>query len=410
MKLTTRFKNAFYAFTDTQTGNLNDEIFWRPLLAGGNKGALSEITYYTCIKTLSESVAKLPLKLYKETERGVERARDLPLYNTLKLRPNRNMTATTFWATVEAIKHHRGNAYVYPYYATPTSAPELFILNNDYMQIYVDDAKIISKSGQVWYFYTEPTTGKLYKIPETDILHFKTYMSFDGITGLSVREILSATIDGADKAQTFINSMYKNGLTGKVAVEYTADLDEGHRKKLVSNIETASSAENAINFIPVPWGVKLNPLNLKLTDAQFLEIKKYTALQIAGAFGIKPNQLNDYEKSSYANSEQQQQAFMIDTMLVNLKGTEEELTTKLLSKEQVASGYFFKFNVDGILRASFAERMEGYNKARQNGWMNANEIRAKEDMPLIPDEEGGNAYLVNGNMMPLTTAKKGGEK
>ena len=409
MKLTTRAKDAFNVLIGRKAFSLNDTDFWQPLIAGSNKGALSEITYFTCIKNLSEAVAKLPLKLYKETERGVERARDMPLYNTLKLRPNRNMTATTFWATVEAIKHHYGNTYVYPYYATPVSAPELFILNNDYMQIYVDDAKIISKSGQVWYFYTEPTTGKLYKIPESDILHFKTYMSFDGITGLSVREILSATIDGADKAQSFINSMYKTGLTGKVAVEYTADLDEAHRKKLVSNIETASNAENAINFIPIPWGVKLNPLNLKLTDAQFLEIKKYSALQIAGAFGIKPNQLNDYEKSSYANSEQQQQAFMNDTMLVNLKGDEEELTTKLLSKEQIESGYFFKFNVDGILRASFAERMEGYNKARQNGWMNANEIRAKEDMPLIPDEDGGNAYLVNASMMPITTAMKGGE-
>ena len=69
--------------------------------------------------------------------------------------------------------------------------------------------------------------------------------------------------------------------------------------------------------------MKLNPLNLKLTDAQFLELKKYTALQIAGAFGIKPNQLNDYEKSSYANSEAQQQAFLTDTMLVILKGLEE---------------------------------------------------------------------------------------
>ena len=410
MKLTERFKNAVTAFKQTETHTATDDEFWRTLLPNAPKGALSEITYFTCLKTLSESVAKLPLKLYRQSEHGIEKARDLPLYNILKLRPNRNMTATTFWATVELLKHHRGNCYVYPYRKTPLSAPELMILDNNYLTVYADNAKIISDSGQIWYLYAEPTTGKIYKIPDSDMLHFKTSMSLDGITGMSVREVLRATIDGAYRGQNFVNKMYETGLTGKVGVEYTADLDEIHRKKLIKTIEAAANAENAINYIPIPWGIKLNPLNLKLTDAQFLEIKKYTALQIAGAFGIKPNQLNDYEKSSYANSEQQQQAFMIDTLLVNLKGIEEELTTKLLTEDQVRQGYFFKFNTDAILRASFAERMAGYHNARQDGWLSANDIRDKEDMTMIPEEEGGNAYLVNGNMIPITEAMKGGEE
>ena len=403
------FRNIKNNLSKKLFGGLNDEGFWRPLLAHSSKGALSEATYFTCIKVLSEAVARLPLKLYKETEKGIERARDLPMYNTLKLRPNRNMTSTVFWATVLAIQNHYGNAYVYPYYATPTSAPELMILDNNHIRIYADNAKILSKSEQVWYFYSEPTTGIQYKMPESDILHFKTTMSFDGITGLSVREMLSAMVDGASNSQKFINKMYQNGLTGKVAVEYTQDLEDNHRNKLINSFKTAVDAENAINFIPVPWGVKLNPLNLKLTDAQFLEIRKYTAAQIAGAFGVKPNQLNDYEKSSYANSEQQQQAFLNDTLLVILKGIEEELTTKLLSSKQVEDGYFFKFNADAVLRASFAERMEGYHKARNDGWLNANDIRYKEDLPLIPEDEGGNAYLINGNMVPIKTAMKGGE-
>lgn len=407
MNFFARVRNAVNAFNNT--GTLNDENFWTPIFKGKTE-YLSEITYFTCLKTMSEAVAKLPLKLYKETKNGIVKATDLPLYNTLKLRPNPNMTSTVFWAAVQAIKYHYGNAYVYPYYSSPTAAPEMFILDNNHMSVYSDNACIISPKAQVWYIYIEPTTGKVWKIPQSDILHFKTYMSFDGITGLAVKDILSATVGGALDGQKFVNNLYENGLTGKIAVEYTGDLNEGHKKRLVKILEGAIDAEKALNFIPVPDGIKLNPLNLKLTDAQFLEIRKYTSLQIAGAFGIKPNQLNDYEKSSYANSEQQQQAFLTDTMLVDLKGTEEELTTKLLSKEQIQEGYFFKFNVDVILRATFTERMEGYAKARQNGWLSANDIRLKEDMPLIPDTEGGNAYLVNGNMVPITTAMKGGEK
>lgn len=408
-KIFNRIKNSVYALTHDEHMNvsLSDEHFWTKLgIQRNNK--LSEITYFTCLKTLSEAVAKLPLKMYQETANGIQRARDKPLYRILKIRPNRNMTATTFWATVTAITYHYGNCFVYPRFEYGKSL-ELFILDSRYITVYDDNAKILTKSGGIWYIYNEPTTGKVYKFSTDEILHFKTFMTFDGIIGLSVKDVLELTINGSLDAQNFIQGLYKNGLTGKVAVEYTQDLNEKLTKQAIKTFEVAISADKSLNFIPVPNGMKLNPLNLKLTDAQFLEMKKYTALQIAGAFGIKPNQINDYEKASYANSESQQQAFLTDTLLVILKGFEEEITSKLLTDEELMDGYFFKFNVDVVLRATFTQRMAGYAQARQNGWLSANDIREKEDLPYIPDEEGGNAYLVNGNMTPIKTAMNGGD-
>lgn len=406
MKLTKRLKNAFTAFADGgETISLNDDRFWEKYGNSRNK-KISEITYFTCLKTLSEAVGKLPLKMYRETENGVERAKDKPLYNILKIRPNRNMTATSFWATVVMITYHYGNCFVYPLFRG--KEPELIILDSRYMTIYDDNARKISQFGGIWYIYSEPTTGRQYKFSSDEILHFKTCMTFDGICGLAVKDVLDLTIEGALDGQNFIQNLYKNGLTGRIAVEYTQDLNEALTKKAIQTFEAATDMGKAANFIPVPNGMKLNPLNLKLTDAQFLEMKKYTALQIAGAFGIKPNQINDYEKSSYANSEAQQQAFLTDTLLVILKGLEEELTSKLLTEEEIKNGYFFKFNVDVILRASFTQRMAGYAQARQNGWLSANDIREKEDLPYIPDCEGGNAYLVNGNMVPINQILKGG--
>lgn len=407
MKFFNRIKSAFYALThDTTTISLLDERFWTQYGSIRNS-KLSEVTYFTCLKTLSEAVAKLPLKMYQETPKGVSKAKNSALYNVLKVRPNKNMTATTFWATVVTVMYHYGNCYVY---IARNKEPELLILDNRYMTVYDDNAKLIDDNGGVWYIYSEPVTGKVYKFSTDEILHFKTYMTFDGIMGLAVKDVLALTIDGAMDSQKFIKNLYETGLTGKVSVEYTADLNEDLRKNLISTIETATSANSALTYIPIPAGMKLNPLNLKLTDAQFLELKKYTALQIAGAFGIKPNQLNDYEKSSYANSEAQQQAFLTDTMLVILKGLEEELASKLLTSEELQQGYFFKFNVDVVLRATFSQRMEGYAKARQNGWLSANDIRGKEDMPHIPEEDGGNAYLINGNMIPLKVAMEGGSQ
>lgn len=407
-KFINRLKGAVFALThDTETISLTDERFWRRYGSVTN-GKLSEITYFTCLKTLSEAVAKLPLKMYRETSGGIQRARDKPLYNTLKIRPNSNMTATTFWSTVVMITYHYGNCFVYPLYRD-NKTPELIILDSRYMRIYDDNAKLVSKNGGVWYIYTEPQTGQIYKFSVDEILHFKTFMTFDGIAGLAVKDVLDLTINGALDSQNFIQSFYKNGLTGRIAVEYTQDLSEPLTKKAIQTFEAAVDANKAMNFIPVPSGMKLSPLNLKLTDAQFLEMKKYTALQIAGAFGIKPNQINDYEKSSYANSEAQQQAFLTDTLLVILKGLEEELTSKLLTESEIQEGYFFKFNVDVILRATFTQRMTGYAQGRQNGWLSANDIREKEDMSYIPEDEGGDAYLVNGNMVSIKQAMNGGD-
>lgn len=394
----TAFKVAFNMSEETNV-SVYDERFWKKGTVLSS--AMADSTYFTCMKTLSESVAKLPLKLYKEDKNGIRKATDKPLYNVLKIRPNMNMTSTTFWATVTTLTYHYGNCYVFPYSRVPEKDLSLLILDNLHMSIYADYARKIDNRGAVWYVYSEPLTGQTFKFHSDEILHFKTHVSLDGITGLSVREILSATIDGSIKSQEFINELYENGLTGKIAVEYDGELGDKLMKKSISTFEAAVAAKSSVNFIPVMSGMRLNPLNLKLTDAQFLEMKKYTALQIAAAFGIKPNQLNDYEKSSYANSEQQQQAFLTDTLLVILKGFEEELNYKLLSHQEVKDGYFFKFNVDVILRADFATRYEGYAKARQNGFLSANDIREKEDMTYIPDEEGGNAYLVNGNMVPI---------
>ena len=79
------------------------------------------------------------------------------------------------------------------------------------------------------------------------------------------------------------------------------------------------------------------------------------------------------------------------------------MVRSLLSPDE-KKRYFFKFNVDGLLRGDYQSRMNGYATARQNGWMSANDIRELENMDRIPEELGGNLYLINGNMTKLQDA------
>ncbi len=403
MNLKNRVKNAYKALTNKQDKNYAMQQLIDFLgLQGTKEDALSEATYFACLKVLSESVGKLPLKLLKHDENGgVVTARGHPLYFALHDRPNPYMTSTTFWSTMEQNRNHYGDAYAWIKGAgTKTS---LWILPSNEVEIWYDDQKILSDVPDIFYIYSHG--GKLYKFSSEQIIHLKTSSSFDGIKGIPVREQLKTTVIGNIKAQKMLNQMYKSGFTAKAVVQYTADLSEENRKKFKEKIEDFAGSDlddkEVKSIIPIPFGTNLTPLNIKLADNQFIEVKKYSALQIASAFGIKPNQIGDYEKSSYASSEAQQLSFYVDTMLYILKQYEEELNYKLLSREEIDNGYYFKFNVAVILRADLKTQIETLSQAVANFIYTPNEARALLDKPSLP---GGDKLLGNGASIPVELA------
>nr|WP_024615835.1 phage portal protein [Clostridium sp. Ade.TY] len=381
-----------------------------------DKSILSEITYFTCLKMLSETLGKMPIKLYQRTEKGVLKAKiNDDVYKLLKVRPNPYMTPSIFWATVENNRNHYGNAYVYirkefsrQKYGGDLKVKDLWIMPSDCVQPIIDDKGIFGNKDSLWYIYTDKYSGEQYIFNSLEVLHFKTSFSFDGILGKPVREILKYTLEGSVESQNFINNLYKNGLTAKATLEYTGDLDKAKEDKLIAGIERfANGSNNAGKIIPIPLGMKITPLNIKLTDSQFYELKKYSALQIAGAFGIKPNQINNYEKSSYRNSEMQQISFYVDTELFILKQYEEELNFKLLSNCAIEQGFYYKFNEKVILRTDSKTQMEILSKGVNNGIYAPDEAREELD---LPHKEGGEQLIVNGNYIPLTEVGKQYEK
>lgn len=365
---------------------------------------LGEITYFTCMKILAESIAKLPLKLYKETDSGIEEAKDHYLYNLMKLRPNQYMSAWNFWACVEINKNHFGNTFVY--LDTEIIGKKagqikgLYLLPSDRVQIWIDNEGIISKDNALWYVYTD-NAGKEYKIMNTQILHFKTSTTFDGIRGLSVQQVLRMNIENAQSGSNFINNYWKNGMMIKGLLQYTGDINDGSMKKMQAKFENmANGIQNAGRILPVPFGFNFTTLgNTSMADNQFLEINRYTALQIGASMGIKPNQLNQSTKDNKGNVENEQRSFYIDTLLSVLTMYEQEMTYKLLLPSEVAKNYHFKFDIDIITRASFESRIQAYASGINNSIFTPNECRAKEGLPFKTE---GNVLIANGNYIPLS--------
>lgn len=368
-------------------------------LSDTKEDTLSEATYFACLKVLSEAVGKLPLKLQRYTpEDGVMSARSDPLWFVLHDRPNPYMSSAVFWSTVEINRNHYGNAFVW--IDGYGENMKLWPLPNNAVTVWYDDSRRLSDVEDIYYVYDAP--DRRYYFKSEEVLHFRTSNSLDGITGVAVQDQLRSTIRSGMKSQQVMNDLYDSGMTAKAVLQYTSNLNDENVKAFVKGIEDFATgkhtAEGIRNIIPIPLGAQLTPLNIKLTDSQFVELKQYTALQIASAFGIRPYQIGDYTKSSYASAEAQQLSFLVDTLLYILKHYEEEIDYKLIGQKRILDGYGAKFNVDVILRADFATKVQTLSTAVNSFLMTPNEAREKLDLPHKP---GGDRLLGNGASIPV---------
>lgn len=391
---------------ERQAVELNQLLKFLGIDEGSNSDRLSEVTYFTCLKVLGEGLAKLPLALQRVTEDGgIVDMVSSPLWQTVKIRPNPYMSPSTFWTVMENNRNHWGNSYAFIDRDDKRGNVRLWPLDPTCIRIEYEGGKDLSELADIIYVYTSPNSGKTIRIPSENILHFKTSTVFAGLIGLSVREKLALSLDGAVMSQEMLNRLYKNNFVPKAAVQFDvgAMVNEDYETAYLKTLQDYADGkgEGGSSFIPLSPGTTIVPLNIRLTDGQFLELRKYTALQIAAAFGIKPNHLNDYERSSYANSEAQQLAFYTDTMLYILKQYEEELNFKLLSQEQRNDGFRYKFNIAAVLRGDTKSQLESLSMGVSNGVYTPNEARRNLDLPALP---GGDRLYFNGSNIPVDMA------
>lgn len=374
--------------------------------------ALKEATVYACVKILSEAVAKLPLKVYRETERGIEKAPDHPLYPLLKNRPNPYMTASDMFRAVEAQRNIHGNAYIVP--EIIQSGPNrgrirwLWPVDAKAVEIWVDNRGLFGGKNRVWYV-VRVGSEEIKLMPE-EIVHLKA-MTLDGIVGISPLDYLRWLVEAGISGTKHIRDFFKQGLMVKGIVHYTGDLNPEAEERFRKRFEQmASGLKNAHRVALLPIGYTFQPLELSMTDAQFLETAQLTIRQIANAFGVKMHQLNDLSRATHTNIEQQQKQFYADTLQAILTQYEQELTYKLFTPSEIEQGYYVKFNVDSIVRSDIKTRYDAYRTGIQGGFLKPNEVRAWEE---LPSEPGGDTLLVNSALVPISFVSatvKGGDK
>ena len=151
------------------------------------------------------------------------------------------------------------------------------------------------------------------------------------------------------------------------------------------------------------------PLSLPNNEAQFLETRKFQVSEICRIFRVPPHMIGDLDRATFSNIESQNISFAVHTIRPWLVRIEQAINRALFPDNEKAGSpggrrFYVQFNLDGLMRGDYKSRMEGYAIGRQNGWLSTNDIRDLENMNPVPDEDGGNALLVNGNMVSVRRA------
>ena len=357
---------------------------------------------YSCVRILSEAVASLPLNVYRYTDTGgKEKAFDHPLYRLLHDEPNPEMSSFIFRETLMTHLLLWGNAYAQIIRNGKGEVIALYPLMPDRMTVDRDS------NGRLYYKYRKsnddaPTmeNGSVILDP-TDVLHVPG-LGFDGLVGYSPIAMAKNAIGLAIAAEEYGSKFYANGAAPSGVLEHPGTLKDPVRIRDSWN-STFGGSSNSHKVAVLEEGMKYTPISISPNEAQFLETRKFQINEIARIFRVPPHMVGDLEKSSFSNIEQQSLEFVKYTLDPWVIRWEQALYRTLLTEEEKKT-FFFKFNVEGLLRGDYQSRMQGYATARQNGWMSANDIRELEDLDRIPAELGGDLYLINGNMLPLESA------
>ena len=364
--------------------------------------AMQMTAVYSCVRILAEAVAGLPLHLYKYTDNGgKEKAIDHPLYRLLHDEPNPEMSSFVFRETLMTHLLLWGNAYAQVIRNGKGEVVALYPLMPNRMAVDRDT------EGHLYYTYyrgdDEAIKNKEYAVTlaPRDVLHIPG-LGFDGLVGYSPIAMAKNAIGMAIACEEFGAKFFANGAAPSGVLEHPGTIKDPSRVRDAWQSQFGGSS-NSGKVAVLEEGMKYTPISISPEQAQFLETRKFQINEIARIFRVPPHMVGDLEKSSFSNIEQQSLEFVKYTLDPWVIRWEQSIHRALLSQDEKAV-YFVKFNLEGLLRGDYQSRMNGYAIGRQNGWMSANDIRELENLDRIPAEEGGDLYLINGNMLPLKDA------
>lgn len=354
------------------------------------KRALALSAVFRAVSLISGDLMKLPIKVYRRgSDNARERLRDHPVDRLFHALPGREIQPGMVRRSAQAATCLHGNGYVYVLRQRGLPV-ELILLPHNRGTYPVRDS-----AGKLWYLVTLPN-GQTRKLPPDEVIHIRGF-GFDGLEGLSVIRYGAESIGLSAAVQTYGKRFFDNNAHPGGVLTVPAWLGDEERKNLKKSWNSIHRGlKGAHRVALLEGGIKYEPMQVNAKDSQLIERAQFGVRDIANFFGVPPHKLGDPAKQGYNSLEAENTSYLNEALEPWLVTWEEELTAKLLSIDEINAGIYIEFDRSALLRPDLNVRFTAYGQALMAGWITANEVRTRENMPPLP---GGDVLRV-----PLATA------
>jgi HK97 family phage portal protein len=399
-------RNIFSRASKSGTSTAGTPAAWLQQFLGGaetwsgtkvdENTALEYVAFWTCLKVIRETIASLPMILYKRTEDGKKRAINHPAYNVVHLRPNPEQTAFDY---KEMITYHYllyGNTYSEKVYDDAGNLVELWPLLPWNM-------KVIRHNGKKWYLYTILENGSSTEVVlfQDEILHISN-SSLTGLMGDRPLDYVHEAVGSGLSAEEYSARFFKNDARpgGIIEMPGNMGMKKDVRKRFKESwAENYGKMENKHRTAILEDGAKFHEIGFDPEKSQLLEMKKYQSRLMATFNRLPPHLIGDLDNATYSNIEEQSLEFIRYSMLPHFTRFEQNFTVQLLNlKEQ--KKYFFELLIDNLVRADIEKRYNAYRIGREGGWLSPDDVRFLENLNKLPDGIG-DVYHVPANWVEL---------
>lgn len=355
------------------------------------ESAMRVAAVFSCVRVVAETIASLPLIIYKRLPNGgKQRAIDHPLYSLLHDSPNAWQTAFEFVEMLQSHLELRGNSYALIQSGGGNPIDALIPLHPDRVIV-----KRLS-SGQLQYSVRDFYGGNIQIYTQDEMLHIRS-MSSDGLVGMSTISIGAEAIAAGLATQEYASRFFENDATPPTAFMHPASLSADAYARLKTSLAEAHGGPNHHKPIVLEENMTVKSLGVKPSDSQLLDSRQFSRGDIASLFRVPPHKIGDLTKATFSNIEEQNIEFATDCIRPRLERLEQRISKSLI--EPLGYGepgeYFCEFLIEALMRGDQESRYKAYAIGRNWGWLSANDVRTLENMnPIV----GGDTYLSPLNM------------
>lgn len=355
--------------------------------------------YYRALAVTAGTLARLPLKVYKNG------TRERVAQTTVLDRPNPRQTPVEFRMTQYLAAIAWGNSFARKYKDGAGIVRETWPIHPGRVRVEDVEPSDVNPAGQL--FLVRNKGGDESRLTPNEILHIP-YMSMDGIEGVRPLKLFAQSLGIAIAGDTSAASLFANGSRMQGVLETDQELSKTAADRLKDRWrEKVAGPQNAGQIAVLDRGTHFKPITLPPADAQLLESRKWAVTEIARMVGTPPHLVGDVEKStSWGTGIEEQVLGWLKFTLA----TWIELVEQRYARDLLAGPWYCKHSVEGLLRGDSKTRAAFYHNAIVDGWMNRNEVRDLEDLEPV---EGLDEYMapsnmtlisVNGEIVPLSSA------